>query len=271
MTAGFFLMSASAPIGIFDSGIGGLTVAKAVKELLPNEQIIYFGDTLHLPYGEKSASSIRRYVAEISAFLKSKNCKAVLIACNSASSVALDVTRDTLDNETIVLNVIDPLIDYVKNNFKNNTVGVIGTKATINSNVYQDKLKEHCQVKALSTQLLAPMIEEGFINNRISSTIIEEYLNNPILEGIKALLLGCTHYPMIHNEIDRIYENSVTVLDSNTWIALELKKQLAMVDKLADKQEKLDEFYVSDKTDSFERSTRFFFGQAVKLKEVKLT
>jgi glutamate racemase len=115
------------------------------------------------------------------------------------------------------------------------------------------------------------MIEEGFINNRISSTIIEEYLNNPILEGIKALLLGCTHYPMIHNEIDRIYENSVTVLDSNTWIALELKKQLAMVDKLADKQEKLDEFYVSDKTDSFERSTRFFFGQAVKLKEVKLT
>ena len=271
MIAGFFLMSASAPIGIFDSGIGGLTVAKAVKELLPNEQIIYFGDTLHLPYGEKSANSIRRYATEISAFLKSKNCKAVLIACNSASSVALDVTRNNLDTETILLNVIDPLTNYVKKNFEHSTVGVIGTKATINSRVYQNKLREHCQVKALSTPLLAPMIEQGFINNKISSTIIEEYLNNHALEGIKALLLGCTHYPMIHNEIDRVYKNSVTVLDSNIWIALELKKQLLAINMLAENQNNADEFYVSDKTDSFERSTRFFFGQTVELKEVKLS
>jgi glutamate racemase len=264
-------MPSSAPIGIFDSGIGGLTVAKAVKELLPKEQIIYFGDTLHLPYGEKSANSIRRYAIEISTFLKSKNCKSILIACNSASSVAYDVTRNNLANDIILLNVIDPLTRYVQTSFNNELVGVIGTKATINSKVYQNKLEKHCIVRSLSTPLLAPMIEEGFINNKISSTVIEEYLNNPILKGVKALLLGCTHYPMIHNEIDRIYKGAVTVLDSNTWIALELQKQLTATDKLSLAQENPDEFYVSDKTDSFERSTRFFFGQSVELKEVKLS
>ena len=156
-----------------------------------------------------------------------------------------------------------------KPSFNNELVGVIGTKATINSKVYQNKLEKHCIVRSLSTPLLAPMIEEGFINNKISSTVIEEYLNNPILKGVKALLLGCTHYPMIHNEIDRIYKGAVTVLDSNTWIALELQKQLTATDKLSLAQENPDEFYVSDKTDSFERSTRFFFGQSVELKEVK--
>lgn len=264
-------MDKNAPIGIFDSGIGGLTVAKAVKELLPNEQLIYFGDTLHLPYGEKSANSIKRYATDITTFLGSKQCKAVLIACNSASSVAFETTRNNLKPDTIVLNVIDPLVDFVKEHFRNKTVGVIGTKATINSGIYQKKLQDYCTVKALSTPLLAPMIEEGFIDNKISYTIIEEYIKNTQLQNIEALLLGCTHYPIIHKEIEKIYDNSVEVLDSNVWIAKALKKELEQKSLSSTDAADSDEFYVSDKTASFEKSTQFFFGEQISLSELKLT
>ncbi len=263
-------MTRNAPIGIFDSGIGGLTIAKAVKELLPNEQIIYFGDTLHLPYGEKSPASIKRYSEKISRFMARKGCKAVLIACNSASSVAFDTTVNALPKDTIVLNVIDPLVDFVKQKFKNQTVGVIGTKATINSGVYQHKLRSSCEVKALTTPLLAPMIEEGFFNDKISSTIIEEYLTNDALSNIKALLLGCTHYPIIHSEIESIYGRSVQVLDSNLAIAASLKTALIELNLTATELTGPDEFYVSDLTTSFELSTRFFFGKKIQLEQLVL-
>ena len=263
-------MSKNSPIGIFDSGIGGLTVARAVKDLLPEEQIIYFGDTLHLPYGEKSPESIRKYSTNITSFLKEKNCKAVLIACNSASSVAFETTKSNLSQNTIVLNVIDPLVEYVKTKFEDRTVGVIGTKATINSNIYQDKLGSHCTVKALSTPLLAPMIEEGFIDNKISSTVIEEYLKNNELSNIEALLLGCTHYPIIHKEIEAIYSNLVEVLDSNIRIAKALNEELEKNGLCSEKLAAPDEFYVSDKTASFEKSTQYFFGKQISLTELKL-
>lgn len=264
-------MYINAPIGIFDSGIGGLTVAQAVRDVLPNEQLIYFGDTLHLPYGEKSAISIQNYAASISKFLSEKKCKAVLIACNSASSVAFETTIQNLPENTIVLNVIDPLVEQVKTQFKNLPVGVIGTKATINSGIYQNKLKDHCSVKALSTPLLAPMIEEGFIGDKISFAIIEEYLNSTKLTGIEALLLGCTHYPMIHKQIEEIYQGKVSVLDSNVWIAKALKASLESKSFLSGKKTAEDEFYVSDLTQSFAESAKFFFGQQIQLSEKKLS
>jgi len=187
----------NSPIGIFDSGIGGLTVAHALKEQMPNESIIYFGDTKHLPYGEKSEESIVNFSTKISKFLVNQNCKAIVIACNSASSVAFDVVKKEAKNIS-VFNVIDPVIKEVVKVCADYDIGVIGTKATIKSNVYEHKIIKLCnssKVSSLATPLLAPMIEEGFINEDISHTVIANYLSNKKLANIDHLILDCTHYP----------------------------------------------------------------------------
>lgn len=272
--SGFFVMDINAPIGIFDSGIGGLTVAKAVKDLLPNESILYFGDTLHLPYGEKSAHSIQKYSANIAEFMLNQGCKAILIACNSASSIAFESTLNLLPDQYILLNVIDPLVSHVIEQLPNKHIGVIGTKATINSKVYQNKLSSHCSVAPLATPLLAPMIEEGFIKDNISNVIINNYLNNDQLKDIDALLLGCTHYPLIKPVIEKNYQkDQLLVLDSSIWIAQELANKLrerGWINTHQSNQNK-DEFYVSDLTQSFEESARFFFGSEIQLQELKIT
>ena len=160
----------NSPIGIFDSGIGGLTVAHALKKKLPNENIIYFGDTEHLPYGDKSKTAIQSFSKRIVNFLVSKNCKAIVIACNSASSVACDTVEKEAKNLS-VFNVIDPVVKEVVKICADYDIGVIGTKATIQSNIYEYKIKELCKnskVSSLATPLLAPMIEEGFINEQIT-------------------------------------------------------------------------------------------------------
>src|SRR5690606_16066785 len=168
---------ASAPIGIFDSGIGGLTVARAVKNLLPNESIFYFGDTAHLPYGDKSTAAIQAYSIKICDVLLQHNCKVILMACNSASSAAYRLVKEYVGSKALVINVIDPMVNYVKKNYNNKTIWLIGTKKTVASNVYQkkiDKLAQGINLKALATPLLAPMIEEGYFNNSISEKIIAE-------------------------------------------------------------------------------------------------
>jgi len=188
------------PIGIFDSGIGGLTVAHAFKKKLPKESIIYFGDTEHLPYGEKSEEAIQYFSKKITQFLLKKKCKAIVMACNSASSVASDVVNITAKNIP-VFNVIDPVSIAVASNCKNCKIGVIGTKATIESGIYSRKIKKNCptaNVVALATPLLVPMIEEGFINEDMSQKIIANYLSNKLLANIDSIILACTHYPLIH-------------------------------------------------------------------------
>ena len=173
------------PLGIFDSGIGGLTVASAINELLPKEQIVYFGDTAHLPYGDKSPESIRKWAIAISDFLMTYDCKVILIACNSISSVAYDLIKSHIGNKAIVINVIDPVVQYVCDQPKLKSIGVIGTKATIKTDIYSKKikgLKKSLNVSSLATPLLAPMIEEGFFNNKISKTIIHDYLSRPKLK-----------------------------------------------------------------------------------------
>lgn len=193
------------PIGIFDSGIGGLTVASAIKHHLPNEQIIYFGDTAHLPYGDKARYSIRHYSTEISKLLLAQNCKAIVIACNTASSIASREVAKIMDGKALLVNVIDPVIEEVVRLFKGNHIGVIGTKGTIASGVYKKKIlaaAPHLKVSSLATPLLAPMIEEGFINDKISQTVVDSYLSNKKLKGIEAIILACTHYPLIKRQID---------------------------------------------------------------------
>lgn len=258
----------SSPIGIFDSGIGGLTVAHAVTKLLPNEHIVYFGDTAHLPYGDKSSAAIQAYSIKICNVLLQQNCKVILIACNSASAAAYELVREYVGSKAKVLNVIDPCVNYCAKNFAGKTIGLIGTKQTVNSNIYRkkiDDLRQNIHLKSLATPLLAPMIEEGFFNNNISESIINEYLQNEELKEIEALILGCTHYPLIKTQIDNHYQGNVTVLDSSQIVAQSLKdylveSQLENYGNTSNKQ-----FYISDYTKSFETSTKIFFGEQIKL------
>ena len=262
------LMPNAAPIGIFDSGIGGLTLAHAITELIPQEPIIYFGDTAHLPYGDKSATAIQAYSVKICNLLLEKNCKLILIACNSASAAAYDLVKAYVGTKAIVVNVIDPVIDYLDREWAGKTLGLIGTKQTVNSGIYARKaeaLKKNIQVKSLATPLLAPMIEEGFFNNRISEQIIQEYLANPILSGIDGLILGCTHYPLIKKQIEEYYQGSIAVIDTSVIVAEAIKNILSSNDLLVSGEPGSRQFYVSDFTESFEQSTKQFFGEAIKL------
>ena len=262
----------NSPIGIFDSGIGGLTVAHSVKKKLPNEDIIYFGDTKHLPYGEKSIDIIQRFSKKIISFLINQKCKAIIIACNSASSVFFKNSEKA--SYTIpIFNVIDPVIAEVVTVCKNYNIGVIGTKATINSGVYETQIKNLCssaKVQSLATPLLAPMIEEGFINEAISNTIITNYLSNKKLIHIEHLILACTHYPLIQQEIKNYYKGNVNVIDSANIVAKYIAQQLKEDDLLNTIKSTEHHFYVSNYTKSFEKSAKFFFRKVIKLEEVNL-
>jgi glutamate racemase len=266
-------MKSEAPIGIFDSGIGGLTVAHAVTTLLPNENIIYFGDTAHLPYGDKSATAIQAYSIKICNLLIQQKCKIILIACNSASAAAYELVKEYIGSKAKVLNVIDPVINYIGQNYQNKNVGLIGTKQTILSNIYKkkiDALGKDIELKSLATPLLAPMIEEGFFNNQISESIIKQYLSDSHIADIEALILGCTHYPLIKNQIEAYYNNTIDVLDTSVIVAEDLKKYLTENNMLNPHPKPSHHFYVSDYTVSFEASTRLFFGENVKLEHYPL-
>ena len=259
------------PIGIFDSGIGGLTVANAIKKMLPNESLLYFGDTKHLPYGEKSEETIKQYSKQIAEFLLSKNCKMIVIACNTASSVAYEIVKE-IAGKVAVVSVIDPVIKHLAKNKKKQHIGIIGTKGTVNANVYPKKIKnkiDDCQVSSLATPLLAPMIEEGFFNDKISKTIIENYLSHSSLKGINKLILACTHYPLIQEFIQDFYNKEVEIIDSASQVAKEVKERLGKEKMLSDSNPTYT-FYVSDFTDSFEKSAQFFFHENLHLKETKL-
>ncbi len=266
-------MRSSAPIGVFDSGIGGLTVAKAVKDLLPEERLIYFGDTAHLPYGDKSVAAIQAYSVRIADFLIKRGCKLILIACNSASAAAYDLMKEYAGKKAQVFNVIDPVVDFVRENYADAAIGLIGTKATVQSGVYQRKIEQLGQgmtCKALATPLLVPMIEEGFLHNRISHDIISQYLSSETLAGIKALILGCTHYPLIKKEVEAFYNGKVAVIDSSVTVARALKGFLDLHNLRSTSPKDADQFFVSDYTEGFEGATRLFFGKEVKLEKYDL-
>ncbi|MDB5256264.1 MAG: glutamate racemase [Chitinophagaceae bacterium] len=265
------------PIGIFDSGIGGLTVAHAVNTLLPQESIIYFGDTAHLPYGDKSTAAIQSYTIKIADVLLKNNCKVILIACNSASAAAYQLVKEYVGSRAKVLNVIDPAVQYVAKKYEGKTIGLIGTKKTVSSNVYRkrlDKTNSDIELKALATPLLVPMIEEGFFNSNISHSIIENYLKDPSLQGIEALILGCTHFPLIKNEIEAFYNSdvhrNVEVIDSSMIVAEYLKEYLRKHDLFSSGESVKHTFYVSDYTRSFAESTRIFFKEEVNLEHYPL-
>lgn len=261
------------PIGIFDSGIGGLTVANAVSALLPHESIVYFGDTAHLPYGDKSPQAIRSYSKTIMHFLLDQGCKMIVIACNSASASVGKSYQKWLPPQYPVVNVIDPVIQFVGEK-KPNKIGLIGTKRTIKSGVFPKHMKEQNpqkKIQALATPLLAPMIEEGFYNNNISKTIIKAYLDNPRLLGIESLVLACTHYPLIENEVKQLLSKDITVINSAAVVADSVQKVLTEKMLLNTSEEAAHhQFYISDFTPEFEQAARRFFGEKIKLSERNL-
>ena len=266
---------AARPIGIFDSGIGGLTVARAVAQRLPHERLVYFGDTAHLPYGEKSTAAIQAYSVKICDVLLRQHCKLILIACNSASAAAYELVREYVGSKALVVGMIDPVAQYIGQHYAGRPVGLIGTKQTVGSNTYRkkiDQLDQDVDLHALATPLLIPMIEEGFFNGRVSEEIIRAYLDHPTLQGIDALLLACTHFPLIKPQIDDYYQGRVAVLDPSDVVAATVAELLAARELLAPPAEAAPthHFYVSDFTRSFEESTRLFFGQEVQLEHYPL-
>jgi len=302
------MKSENFPIGIFDSGIGGLTVAHAVTRALPHESIVYFGDTAHLPYGDKSAAAIQAYSIKICDVLLQHRCKIILIACNSASAAAFDLAKEYVGSKAVVMNVIDPVVAHIGRHFAGQSIGLIGTKQTVFSKVYERKIKalhKKITLRSLATPLLAPMIEEGFFDNSISHSVIENYLSDAHLQGIQALILGCTHYPLIKNEIAQYCGSGVQIIDSSEIVAAAVRQVLdaentpAPVIHLAAKQSPPDQprepaislsgnrqaagrivsfrnpkpehlFLVSDFTPSFEASTKLFFGRKLQLEQYKL-
>lgn len=266
------VVNSDRPIGIFDSGIGGLTVANAVLRELPKEQIIYFGDTAHLPYGDKSAKAIRHYAEDITRFLLRKDCKAIVIACNSASSAAYSHLLRRYGQTLPIINVIDPVVAEVAGRKTLHTVGVIGTKATIKAGVFPRKFREtrpDLAVRSQATPLLAPMIEEGFFNNNISRAVLDSYLSKPLFRDIQGLIMACTHYPLIRGDIEAVFASRpVELFDTPGVVALEVARVLRSNGLLRSRRSaKPNEFYVSDLTDSFSRTTRIFWGEQIRLVE----
>lgn len=268
----FYNMVDNRPIGIFDSGVGGLTVATAIRQLLPHEQLIYFGDTAHLPYGDKSRDTIIAYSRAITSFLKEKNCKVIVIACNSASSNAYENVC-SLVPEIPVINVIDPVVEHVVQLDRAKQIGVIGTKSTIGTNAYQKKinqLDENRNVSSMATPLFVPMIEEGFIFDDISNAIIRNYLSRNEIAGIEALILGCTHYPIIKNQINKFYNFEIDIIDSAKVVAQHLQKLLIAEDLTAESKTSSNKYFVSDFTDYFQVIAKMFFEEEIQLELVHL-
>ena len=266
-------MKSESPIGIFDSGIGGLTVASSISKLLPNEQIIYFGDTQHLPYGSKSFKRINYYCSKIVEFLLNKNCKAIVIACNSASAAAGFKIHQQVQKKALIFNVIDPVINYINHTKSIKHIGLIGTNATIDSNVYINKIKscrDDVKVSSLATPLLANLIEED--NQKIfTKGILNSYLKNPTLTGIDSLILGCTHYPLITKKIDEFFNSKVEIINSIDHVNNEIKTSLQSKKILNKNSKQLKHhFYVSDYTENFQKKTELFFSSKIILEEVNI-
>ena len=208
-------MSDSRPIGVFDSGIGGLTVVKALRDLLPNENIFYLGDTARVPYGPKSSETVQRYAVELAGMLMRKNAKALVVACNTVSSVALPLLTQKFS--VPVIGVIEPGARAALQVTRNRHIGVIGTRATIRSGAYERALRaadNNVRVSSRPCPLLVPLIEEGLLDDDVTDRVIMRYLEPMLADGIDTLVLGCTHYPLLTGAIARALNRQIRLVDS---------------------------------------------------------
>ena len=191
--------SKNLPIGVFDSGLGGLTVAREIMRNLPMEQIVYFGDTARVPYGSKSRQTIRRYSRQIVRFLKTQEIKAIVVACNTATALAMDAIREEAEGIPVI-GVVEPGARVACQESRKGRIGVIATRATIGSNVYSEAIhaiRPEAQVISKACPLLIPLVEEGWLHDKITDEIILRYLDEVLEYGVDTLILGCTHYPLL--------------------------------------------------------------------------
>lgn len=215
------------PIGVFDSGIGGLTVVRALLERLPNENIVYFGDTARVPYGSKSPQVVREYTLGDTNVLLAKDVKMIVVACNTVSAVALDVVQKRANLP--VTGVITPGAAAAARATKNRRIGVIGTAATVNSNAYANELQRldpAVQTHSRACPLFVPLVEEGWLETKATELVATEYLFPLTLEKVDTLILGCTHYPLLKIVIAKVTKGMVTLIDSGEATAAEVERML---------------------------------------------
>lgn len=247
----------TAPVGVFDSGVGGLTVAREISRQLPEENIVYFGDTARVPYGSKSQNTIIRFSEQIIRFLKTKQVKAIVIACNTASALALDAVRDEFDIP--IMGVVIPGARAAVEATKNRKVGVVGTDATVQSGMYTKVIREMAPditVIEKACPLFVPLVEEGFKEHVVTQEIIEYYLESMKHTDIDAMILGCTHYPLIRSKIREYMGDRIQIVNPAYETAMDLKKMLeerGMANDGTTEQHSRYSFYVSDAAEKFRR------------------
>ena len=256
----------SKPIGVFDSGLGGLTVLKELEKNLPNESFIYFGDTANLPYGSKSPKNIQNYAIQITEFLINHNVKLIIIACNTASSVALDVLKKRFDIP--IFGVVSPSVKEAINSFTKGIVGVIGTQSTISSNSYLSKfnsLNPSIRVIQKACPLFVPLIEENWATTAVANQVAKTYLKSLTKEPLSVLVLGCTHYPIMEPLIQSVVGNSVKLISSGPAVSKTIKKFLydnCLQNSLQKTSNSI--FFVTDFPEKFNQLGRELIGRPLK-------
>lgn len=252
------------PIGIFDSGVGGLTVLRAVSKILPRENIIYFGDTARVPYGNKSKSTIVKFSTENILFLLRKKVKMVIVACNTASALALDYLQGIFN--VPIIGVIEAGAARALQVSRNKEIGIIGTRSTMSSGSYEKEILKRDKAAKIYTKacpLFVPFVEEGIVKGKTIKSIVEMYLSDFNKRNIDVIVLGCTHYPLLKNEIAQ-YLKGVHIVDSATEVALHAKSILSEHNSLCrERKSGLHEFYVTDEPKGFMKLAKLFLKRNI--------
>lgn len=247
---------ALAPVGVFDSGVGGLTVAREIMRQLPNEKIVYFGDTARVPYGSKSKNTIIKYSRQIIRFLQTKGVKAIVIACNTASAIALEEIKPEIDLP--IIGVVKPGAKVAVEKTKNKRIGIIGTEAMINSGIYTNIITQQdkeIEVICKACPLFVPLVEEGWLKDPVTYEVARRYLEELKKDDIDTLVLGCTHYPLLRNIVGEIMGEKVTLVNPAYETAVSLRTLLKDKNIAAGNEYRYEgnmyDFYVSDTADKF--------------------
>jgi len=253
-------ISKSFPIGIFDSGVGGLTVFREIRKVLPNEDLIYLGDTARVPYGSKSKDVIKRYSKQNAEFLLSKNVSMIVVACNTASAVSVSYLRE-LFPDTPIVGVIDPVVDYIKM-LSLKKVAVLGTNTTIESNAYQSALleKKDFEIFSQPCPLFVPLVEEGLFDQPITLMALEMYLSELKKKRMDAVILGCTHYPMLKSQIEKYFGEETLVFDTAYHASLRVLGLREKRGEVSRNSKGSEVFYVTDSAASFKKTAEMFLG-----------
>ena len=252
------LQGSEAPIGVFDSGVGGLTVVREIMRQIPDERIVYFGDTARVPYGSKSKDTIIRYSRQIIRFLRQQDVKAIVVACNTASAQALDEIEKEIDIP--IIGVVKPGAKVAAEATRNGKIGVIGTEGTIGSHIYSryiNELNPSAEVLGKACPLFVPLVEEGLLHDPVTDEIAMRYLSSLIDSGIDTLVLGCTHYPLIRSTVGKVMGDGVTLVNPAYETARELREMLVRENLQNTVKPELGsnqyQFFVSDAADKFIR------------------